>query len=45
MQHANSESKLLSKEFEEIEIPVEQIQEGDLMIIKTRRKNSYRWYS
>ena len=30
----NSELKLLSKEFKEIEIPVEQIVEGDLMIIK-----------
>src|SRR6476469_336636 len=30
----NSELKLLSKEFKEIEIPVEQIIEGDLMIIK-----------
>src|SRR6476660_1343103 len=30
----NSELKLLSKEFKEIEIPIEQIVEGDLMIIK-----------
>jgi len=30
----NSELKLLSKEFKEIEIPVEQIVEGDFMIIK-----------
>ena len=30
----NSELKLLSKEFKEIEIPVEQIVEGDLMVIK-----------
>jgi len=31
---SNSELKLLSKEFKEIEIPVEQIVEGDFMIIK-----------
>ncbi|MGN6559163.1 MAG: heavy metal translocating P-type ATPase, partial [Candidatus Nitrosocosmicus sp.] len=30
----NSELKLLSKEFKEIEIPIEQIIEGDIMIIK-----------
>lgn len=30
----NSELKLLSKQFKEIEIPVEQIIEGDIMIIK-----------
>lgn len=30
----NSELKLLSKEYKEIEIPVEQIIEGDIMIIK-----------
>ncbi|MGN6630313.1 MAG: heavy metal translocating P-type ATPase, partial [Candidatus Nitrosocosmicus sp.] len=30
----NSELKLLSKEFKEIEIPIEQITEGDIMIIK-----------
>ena len=30
----NSELKLLSKEFKEIEIPVEQIVEGDFMVIK-----------
>jgi P-type Cu+ transporter len=32
--NSNSELKLLSKEFKEIEIPVEQIVEGDLMIIR-----------
>ena len=31
---SNSELKLLSKEFKEIEIPVEQIVEGDFMVIK-----------
>jgi Cu+-exporting ATPase len=31
---SNSELKLISKEFKEIEIPVEQIIEGDIMIIK-----------
>ena len=31
---SNSELKLLSKQFKEIEIPVEQIIEGDIMIIK-----------
>ena len=30
----NSELKLVSKEFKEIEIPLEQIEEGDLMIVR-----------
>ena len=31
---SNAELKLVSKEFKEIEIPLEQIQEGDLMIVR-----------
>ncbi len=44
-ENTKSKSNLLLKEFEEIEIPVEQIQEGDVLIVKPGEKNSYRWSS